>query len=210
MSEKSNFLLEYARKERAIFARYNRAHPHFKRNIVIDALISSVIVLAGSEAIFLSAERAKAETFTQSGAITMTADELIKHVKHEKIAVYWFGPLPGYKYTIICKDRKEIIVTYIPQGVSLNLPDRFNLTVETYANSLQNEKKGIANLFSDRDDFTASNGTVGTTYSAKPLMVTFNMPGTDKVVEVHYPESKRIYDVYVDAEYLRLISETKP
>ena len=209
MPENSNFLLEYTRKERAIFARYNRAHPNFKRNIVIDALISTVVVIVGFGAINHSALSVRTDTLMRSGVISMTSDELIKHVKSEKISAYWLGPMQGYKYTIICKDRKEIIITYVPQGVSLNLPDRFNLTVETYTKSLASEEKGMSNLSSDRDDFVASDGTVGTVYSPKPQMVTFAVPGTDKVVEVQYPETKRVYDVYVDAENLRLISETK-
>ena len=120
------------------------------------------------------------------------------------------GPLEGYKYAIICKDRKEIIVTYLPQGVSLNHPDRFNLTVETYVKSLGSEERGVSNLSTDRDDFVTSDGTVGTVYSPKPQLVTFAVSGTNKVVEVQYPDNKRIYDVYVDAERLKLISETKP
>ncbi len=143
------------------------------------------------------------------GAISMTSDELIKHVKSEKIPAYWLGPRPGYKYTIISRDRKEIIVTYVPQGVSLHLPDRFNLTVETYAKSLASEEKGMSNLSSDRDDFVASDGMVGTVYSSKPQMVTFAVPSTGKIVEVQYPKPKGIYDVYVDAENLSLVSESK-
>lgn len=203
-------LLDYVKRERAIFARYNRAHPKFKRNILIDALISSAIVLVGFGSLNHSAQRARTETLLKSGVLSMTSDELMKHVKTEKINAYWLGPLAGYKYTIICKDRREVIVTYLPQGVSLPRPDRFELTVETYANSLRSEEKGISNLSSDRDDFVASDGTVGTVYSLKPQMVTFAVPGTGKVVEVQYPENKRIYDVYVDAERLSPISESKP
>lgn len=205
-----NHFLEYARQERAIFARYNRAHPNFKRNILIDAVISCVLVLVGYGAINQYALAAPRDLLLRSGAVTMTSDELIKHVRDEKIAVYWLGPLPGYKYTIICTDRREIIVTYIPDGVSLDHPDRFNLTVETYASSLASEEKAVSSLSTDRDDFVASDGTVGTVYSSKPQMGTFAMPGTGKTVEIHYPDVKRIYDVYLDAEQLRLISEVKP
>jgi hypothetical protein len=101
-------------------------------------------------------------------------------------------------------------VSYIPEGVSLNHPDRFNLTVETYDTSLASEGRGMSSLFTDRDDFVASDGTVGTVNSPKPQMVTLAVPGTKKVVEVQYPDAQRIYDVYFDAEHLRLISESKP
>jgi hypothetical protein len=180
-----------------------------KRMLLLDALISIVVVLVGFNAINHFRQGNRHDVLLRSGAVTMTSDELIKHVKNEKIAAYWLGPLRGYKYAIICKDRKEIIVTYLPQGVSLNHPDRFNLTVETYARSLTSEKRGVSNLSSDRDDFVASDGTVGTVYSPKPQLVTFAVPGTDKTVEVQYPDARRIYDVYVDAERLTFISETK-
>ena len=214
MSEKHSSshrsIIEYVKKEQAVFERYNRAHPNFKRNMLIDAVISSVLVLVGFTAINQFALAAPREMLLRSGAVSMTSDELIKHVRDEKVAAYWLGPLPGYKYTIICTDRQEIIVSYVPQGVSLNSPDRFNLTVETYESSLANEKSGMSGLSTDRDDFVASNGTVVTVDSSKPQMVTLAMPGTDKMAEVHYPNAKRIDAVYLDAEHLRLISETKP
>ena len=171
---------------------------------MLVALLSCVFVLVGYGAIDQFAQGASREMLLRSGVVTMTSAELIQHVKDEKIAVYWLGPMPGYSYTIICNDRKEIIVSYIPEGV------RFNLTVETYARSLHSEEKGISNLSSDRDDFVAADGTVGTVYSPRPQMATFAVPGTDKVIEVQYPNTKRINDVYVDAENLRLISESKP
>ena len=181
-----------------------------KRNLLVVALISSVIVLVVYGAINQFAQGASRDALLRSGAISMTSVELIQHVRDEKISVYWLGPLPGYKYTIICKDRREIIVSYIPEGVSLNHPDRFNLTVETYDTSLASEGRGMSSLFTDRDDFVASDGTVGTVNSPKPQMVTLAVPGTKKVVEVQYPDAQRIYDVYFDAEHLRLISESKP
>lgn len=180
-----------------------------KRNLFVVALSSCVLVLVGYGAINQYAQGAPREMLLRSGVVSLSADELIKHVRDEKIAVYWLGPLPGYKYTIICKDRREIIVSYIPDGVSVNHPDRYNLTVETYDQSLDSEEPGLSSLVTDRDDFVASDGTAGTVYSPKPQMVTLAIPGTQKVVEVHYPDAQRIYDVYRDAEHLRLISESQ-
>ncbi len=209
MNQRKNSLLEYVRKERDVFARYGRNHPHFKRNIFLDALISSVLVLFGFGVFNHFTESARIDELMRSGAVAMTSTELIKHVKDEKIAAYWLGPKPGYKYSIICKDRSEIIVTYLPQGVSVNHPDRFNLTVETYSKTLTREQPARSNISTDRDDFMTSDGTVGATDSSRPQIVTFSMPDTGKIVEVQYPSTKRIYDVYEDGERLKLISESK-
>lgn len=173
----------------------------------MDALVSIVIVVLGFAAVNQISERTRIETLTKSGGIAMAPGELVQHVKRENIKAYWFGPIPGYKYSIICKDRREIIVTYLPQGVSLNHPDRFNLTIETYSKSLLSESKTLSNLSTDKDDFLASNGTAATVYSERPVMVSFAIPNTDSRVEVQYPSGQRIYDVYSDAEQLKLISK---
>ena len=174
------------------------------------ALISFLLGLVGYGVVNQITQGPRNDQLLQSGAVAMRSDELIKHVKAEKIAAYWLGPLPGYTYTIICRDRKEIIITYLPQGVSLNQSNRFNLTVETYAKSLESEAQGVSSLSTDRDDFLTSNGTAGTVFSARPQRVTYGVPGTDKVVEIQYPDGRRIYDVSVDAQRLILISEAKP
>ncbi len=209
MNERKGSLLEYVKKERDVLARYSRSHPHFKRNILIDAFVSSALVLIGFDVFYQVTQRTRVHELLRSGAVVMTSDQLIKHVKDERIAAYWLGPKPGYKYTIICKDRSEIIVTYLPQGVSVNHPDRFNLTIETYSKTLERERPAWSNISTDRDDFVASDGTVGSTDSSRPQIVRFSVPDTDKVVEVQYPSTKRIYDVYADGERLKLISETK-
>lgn len=180
-----------------------------KRNLSIDALISILLVLTGFGIFNHVTARARLDELMRSGGVVMSSDQLIKHVKSEKIAAYWLGPKPGYRYTIICKDRREIIVTYLPQGVSLNHPDRFNLTVETYSPSLQNEQPGLSNISSDRDDFVTADGTVVDRDSARPKMVRFSMPETGKLVEVQFPSTARIYQAYVDREIPNLISEVK-
>jgi hypothetical protein len=207
MSEKKRSLLEFVGKERDRFARYNRSHPHFRRNIFIDAVISTVVVITGFGVINQVSDHARVDALMRSGGVALSSVELINHVEKEGIKAYWFGPIPGYKYTIICTDRKEIIVSYVPQGVSLNHPDRFNLTVETYSNTLSGESAALSNLSTDKDDFTTSDGTEATVYAERPKRVTYAIPSTDKYVEVQYPSSKRIYDVYQDSEKLKLISK---
>lgn len=209
MSERKSSLLEYVKKERDVLARYSRSHPHFKRNILLDALISIALVLGGFGVFNQITEKARVDTLMRSGGVAMTADELIQHVKNEKITAYWLGPKPGYRYTIICKDPSEIIITYLPEGVSINHPDRFNLTIETYSKTLMREQPSRSNIATDKDDFVASDGTIGALDSLRPQIARFSIPDTDKVVEVQYPSTKRVYDVYVDGEALTLISEPK-
>lgn len=207
MNERRGSLLKYVKNEREVLARYSRAHPRFKMNIVIDALVSIALVLAGFGIFNHFTERARLDQLLRSGGVVMTSDQLIHHVRSEKIAAYWLGPKPGYKYTIICKNRREIIVTYLPQGVSLNHPDRFNLTVETYSPSLQSEQPALSNISSDRDDFVTADGTVVGRDAVRPKIVRFSLPETVKLVEVQYPSMGSEYQAYVNREVPILISE---
>lgn len=208
MDKKKNPLFAFARKEHEFVARYSRLHPHFRRNVFMDALISSVLVIVLFGEINHVSEYKRVDNLLRVGGVSMAADELVSYVKHENIAAYWLGPLSGYKYTIICTNRQEIIVSYVPQGVSLNHPDRFNLTVETYSRTLQSETQTMSNLSSDRDDFITSNGTVITTFTDRPQLVKYKLPGSDKYVEVQYPSDKRRYDMYKTGDRLKLISES--
>ncbi len=138
----------------------------------------------------------------------MTADQLVDHVKSTSLDAYWFGPISGYKYTIIYANRKEIIVSYVPQGVSLNTPDRYNLTVETYSRSVTSELPGKSNAFTDKDDFMTSGGAASSIYSDHPQTVKYAVARSDKYVEVQYPSNTSIFDVYKGEGRLKLISES--
>ena len=210
MSVKRGSFLEYIRKEGSRFARYARAHPHFRRNILLDALVSTSIVLVGFGIVNHASGVTRTGSMLQSGGVEMSSEELIQHVKSAGIVAYWLGPIKGYKYTIICTERKEIIVSYLPQGVSVNDADRFNLTVESYARNLVHERKTLSNIASDKVDFVSSNGTMGTISSAHPQIVTFSLPNSDTTVDVQYPTASGAGQANGDAKQLKLISESKP
>lgn len=206
MLKDKNALLVRFRSKRDISLSDGASEPRV-RNCLFIALLSTVIVVLAFESVSQLSEGTRMEALRNSGGIAMTSGELVHHVRNEKIVAYWLGPITGYKYSIICKDRREIIVTYIPRGVSLNHPDRFNLTIETYSKSLLSESSKFSTVTSDRDDFLASNGTTASIYSERPVMVTFGITSTDSRVEVQYPSGARIHDMYADAERLTLISK---
>lgn len=208
MPKRESTLKRLAMRERILRRRYHRSHPHFKRNIAVDAVVSCLLVVILFGEINHVSENARLQTLMRSGAVAMTADELVSHVKSASLEAYWFGPISGYKYTIIYVDRKEIIVSYVPQGVSLNAPDRYNLAVETYSKSLTSELPGKSKLATDKDDFLTSSGAVSSIYSDHPQTVKYAVPRTDKYVEVQYPSHTSIFDVYKGEGRLKLISES--
>ena len=208
MPKEQSTLRRLATRERTLRKRYHRSHPHFKRNIAVDAVVSCLLVIILFGEINHVSENSRLQTLLRSGAIAMSTEQLVDHVKSQGFDAYWFGPIAGYKYTIICTNRNEIIVSYVPQGVSLNTPDRYNLTVETYSKSISSETPSKSNVSSDKDDFLTSNGAVSSIYSDHPQIVQYAVPQTDKYVEVQYPSNTSIFDVYKGQGLLKLISES--
>ncbi len=208
MPKNASTLRRLAMRERILRRRYHRSHPHFKRNIAVDAIVSCLLVVILFGEINHVSENSRLQTLMRSGAIAMTAHQLVNHVKSASVDAYWFGPISGYKYTIIYVNPKEIIVSYVPQGVSLNTPDRYNLTVETYSKSASNELPGKSNVSTDKDDFLTSSGAISSIYSDHPQTVKYVVPRSDKYVEVQYPSNTSIFDVYKGEGRLKLISES--
>jgi hypothetical protein len=90
--------------------------------------------------------------------LALSAEELVNHDRREHILSHWFGPFNGSHFSIICIDRKEIIITYLPKGVSANHPDQFDPTVETGSSALASDQTGRSDKVTDKDVFIASNG----------------------------------------------------
>ena len=117
----------------------------------------------------------------------MTATELIDHVKKEKIAAYWFGPIPENKYTIICTDRDEILISYIPSGATLHASSESNILIETYSSPLNGEGPLASPVAKDADDILAMQNESGRGNVEPIIHPRYSIEGTERVVEVHYP-----------------------
>jgi hypothetical protein len=203
-------LRSFIRLERIHFSRYNRAHPHFKRNISIDAFISIFVVMVAFHFLNLSSERNSVDRLLRSGALAMTATDLVNHVQNENISAYWLGPLPGYTYTIICKDRSHVFLTYLPPGSNLKSTSQVYLSVETFPNLTSSDLSKLSNIYTVSESFITSGGDSGMFHGVTSRKASFNMYATRDVVEIQYPTNKRIYDAYSDGEKLRLVSEFQP
>lgn len=193
------------RKGNAGYSRYRREHPHFMRNMVIDAIVSVLTVMFIFAFVTHASANARMEILRKSGAITMSAAELVEHVKQEKLTVYWLGPIQGDVYTIICTDPGEILVTYIPIGTRLHDSFATAISVETYSDVTKTGSILESNSITDPDDFQFANDANRTMEPIAPTFKVFNIPGTHQKVEIHYPSLASLYDERMDPDNLKII-----
>ena len=193
------------RRRRAGYSRYSREHPHFVRNMIIDAVVSVLTVVSIFTYINHASASARIETLRKSGAITMTAEELVAHVKQEKLSVYWLGPIQGDVYTIICTDHDEILVTYIPAGTRLHDSFATAITVETYSDVRKAESILGSNPISDPDDFQFMKEASRTMVPTAPSFRVVEFPSTRQKVEIHYPTLSSLLDPRMSTDGLRRI-----
>lgn len=179
--------------------------PHLMRNLVVDAVVSVVTVISIFAFVNHASAKSRVETLRKSGAITMSAEELVEHVKQEKLTVYWLGPIQGDAYTIICTDHAEILVTYIPIGARLHDSFATAISIETYSDVTTTGSIFESNLITDPDDFQFVNDANQTTEPTAPTFRVFEIPGTHQKVEIHYPSLASLYDERMGPDDLKII-----
>lgn len=175
------------------------------RNMLIDAVVSVLAVMSIFAFVNHASANARVEMLRKSGAITMSAEELVEHVKQEKLTVYWLGPIQGDAYTIICTDPSEIYVNYIPSGTRLHDSFASSVMVETYAKGTDEISAlgdGPRAESEEREFVNPENSEIKAPASIYQEIV---MPGTGDRVEIHYPTWSASVDPRMQSDRLRLI-----
>lgn len=193
------------RKENAGYSRYRREHPHFMRNMVIDAIVSVLTVMFIFAFVNHASANARVEMLRKSGAITMSAEELVELVKQEKLTVYWLGPIQGDVYTIICTDPGEIYVNYIPNGTRLHDSFASSVMVETYPKGTDEISALVDRPHSESEEREFVNPENSEIKAPAPIYQEIVMPGTGDRVEIHYPTWSASVDPRMQSDRLRLI-----
>lgn len=189
----------------AAYSRYHREHPHVVRNMVIDAIVSVLTVISIFAVVNNASANARMEVLRKSGAITMTAEELVEHVKQEKLTAYWLGPIQGDVYTIICTDPYEIYVNYIPSGARLHDSFATSVMVETYPKGTGRISALGDGPHSESEEREFANPENSEIKVPAPIYQEIVIPGTGDRVEIHYPTWNASVDPRMQSDRLRLI-----
>lgn len=191
-------------KERVIFSNYNRAHPHFLRYLVLDALFSVVLVFSAFQ--YSSANPdVNPPSLQNSGAVALTSTQLTKVVEDSRFVAYWLGPISGYKYTLITTRKGEVIVSYFPSGSDMAKVNEVRLTVTTYADP----SKVQSPLCSRGDATTGNSGEVctnPTTFNRDTMKEeTTVIRGTDIRVVINYASAQTVATMVKNGSSLKRI-----
>ncbi|MBI3429655.1 MAG: hypothetical protein HY050_06310 [Actinobacteria bacterium] len=209
--DRIKWVRKFARREGAIYSRYRREHPHITRNLIVDALISVIVVISGFALVNYASANSRLETLRRSGAVTMTAEELRQHVKHEKMGVYWFGPIAGDLYTMVCTRPGEAPISYIAEGSRLRDSFSSSVSVESYIAGPKAESRLHSKAIKDTDsitgpdDFRLAGDENRWIDPSSRLIADVDFPETNQKVEIHYPTLDSSWDSRMSPDKLVLI-----
>ncbi len=197
-------LLKFINKEQRFLSRYQRSHPHFFWYLGIDALLATVLVFAGFH--FFASDSFVGQKLTHAGAVGMSANEFVEHIKHEDVLAYWLGPVQGYENTVNHEVAGIADVFYLPIGTNPSNKKDFLFEVKTYQDqkvwdahthtilaSANTKTIAIDKNLSIRINPTSMKGVIAT-YGDKP-----------EIVAMAYPEPQSLAAMMKDVESLKLV-----
>lgn len=202
----TRWVFVFTRKEGTIAYRYNRAHPHFKWYLGLDAVLTSLLVFGGVAFAYQPMSSFRMTQLEHSGAVAMSSTEFIRHINGKGDIAYWLGPISGHKYTHADNSLSVITMTYWPQGSNIDIAKQSDLTVATYDNlaAYTTSIHPIENPNTAR--LVASIGTTvkfnGATMDYE--IVTFK--GKPEIVVVYYPTWQLSATLMKNAEALKRVS----
>ena len=141
----------------------------------------------------------------KSGALTLTAAELVSVVKKEKLVAYWLGPISGSKYTLVATDNGVVTITYLSGGKGLENPFQNNLVFETVSNG--HLKAALVAPNTEVDNAKVKTVT-GNTFSYDRYLtdhMKVQIKGKQLQVFVFYPDLHSVLSMQTDAEALQLV-----
>lgn len=105
------------------------------RLIVVTALLSSLLTLAGSWIIFSSSNGVISLAAKTQGKVALNETELRSVVRALGQTVYWTGPMQDAKYTLDRTNTGQLFVRYLPGGKGIaDLAPKYR-TIATYQES---------------------------------------------------------------------------
>jgi hypothetical protein len=191
---------------KSAFSRYRRDHPHFKRHLLIDAVLSLIFGVAVFQISGYAHGNSSQYSIQLTGAVTLSADQLVAEVKRAKVVAYWLGPISGSKYSLVASRSGEAVITYLSGGEGLENPAQHNLIIETNVNSVVvGPLMGAQSAFSNSEGST-SGGAVFAYDKYVPDHSVITLPRAGGHVLIYYPTNRSPSTILLDAESLIRIS----
>ncbi len=181
--------------------RYNKGNPRLKWNVILDAFVTLSLTLL-MIVTFNSFFTPGGDALRSSGAVALTAKELVQEIKDEKVVAYWLGPISGSTYTLVTTTKGQAIISYLPSGHGIDNAKQHNLIVETRVGHISKGALISTDFeYTNRDDMTSA----GNTFSFDTSVMNFMSVGVGKnahQVMVYYPSIRSYQSMENVAESL--------
>lgn len=185
-----------------MLSRYRRSHPHFIRNLSLDALLLVAIVFAGFQ--FVAYRTLAPVTLENSRIVAMASDEFIAFVKKHADPVYWIGPMPGNRYSFNQSAQDVDVVSYLPKGSTLSNVNQRKMTIKTYKTLVTYATNMHPLMGAYSKEFVTAKGN---TVVINELMdvETVTLSGSPEIVVIRYPTMQTEETLIETANNLKLI-----
>lgn len=206
MLAKFRLMHNFFKKEETIVYRYNRAYPHFKWFLALDAVLSIALVLGGvafASQTSQTSQSSRVNQLTRVGTVAMSSIEFSNHIKVEGILAYWLGPISGYKHTYVHNSPFVISMTYWPQDSNINIMSQSKLSVATYDNlaSYSNTMHPLEDPNTAR--LVTANGFTVRFNEGNTAQEIVTFKGRSEIVVVSYPTRQLVTILMKTAKALR-------
>ncbi len=199
-------LVEAAAPPKGRIARYSRDHPHIIRNLLLDIAIS-LLLGAGIFQFFENERQGTSSSAIQiSGAVTLSASELVSDVKRVHGTAYWLGPISGSRYGLVISKSGTAVITYYSGGLGLENVTESRLIIKS--NTRPSSLRPLVDMGNQFNNTQVSTNA-GLIYAYDKSFrnhVEITLPKDGGSVLIFYPSIRSPANIQLDVESLILIS----
>lgn len=182
-------------------ARYHRRNPDAKRNLIIDVVVTSILIVAMLFG-FKVLQESHQTLLKSSGAKAISADELVSQIKDQNLVAYWLGPISGSKYSLVTTEKGQVVITYLSNGEGISESQIRKLVVVTRVDSeIDRALVNSENIFTNSNEKT----NVGNVFSYDTSIMNYmrvDIKNQKQKVLVYYPTPRKATNMQLDAESL--------
>ena len=181
--------------------RYHRRNPDARRNLIIDALVTGALTVAILVGVSASQETHR-DLLKSSGAVALSADEIISQIKDQNLVAYWLGPISGSKYSLVTTQKGQVVIIYLSNGEGIDKSRIRKLEVVTRIDGeVSHALVNAENIFTNANEKTNS----GNIFSYDTSIMNYmhiDIRNQKQLVLVYYPTPRSARTMEVDAESL--------
>jgi hypothetical protein len=198
------WILGLRKKEHFLRTNYHASHRHFLLYMSLDAVLSFALVFAGFQ--ILGPHASVAKELVQVGAVPITGDELINHVREEKLDAYWLGSILGFKFFINHQLKGITDISYLPATPDSSGKNLVAYEVTTYRSRKDWDGRPHSLLAVSNTRIIKVNGDLTIKINTDSMTIAIaTLRGHSEIIEMNYSASQTVKTLEANAISLRQV-----